>query len=54
MRLFKHMLQLEKDLNFKMLPDSAQNPNSLKVLDEQEEMDYFKQNAKYHKRPTLK
>ena len=54
MRLFKHMLQLEEQLKFKMLPDSARNPYNLKVLDEKEEVEYFAQNAKYHKRPTKK
>ena len=54
MRLFKHILQLEEELRLRMLPDSARNPYDLKVLDEKEELEYFRQNAKYHKRPTLK
>ena len=50
MRLFKLMLQLEEQFKFKLLPECARNPYTLKVMDREEELEYYTKNAKYHKR----
>ena len=41
MRLFKHMLQLEESFGYKMLPESARNPHTLKVFNQDEEVEYL-------------
>ena len=50
MRLFKHMLQLEEQFNFRVLPACARNPHNLKVFNQEEEIEYFNLNCKYIKR----
>ena len=50
MRFFKQVLQLEEQNNFKMLPACSRNPYNLKVFNQEEEIEYFKQNSKYIKR----
>ena len=50
MRFFKQILQLEEQFNFKMLPACSRNPHNLKVFNQEEEVEYFKQNSKYIKR----
>ena len=35
-----------------MLPECVRNPQEIQVMNQDEELEYYEQNAKYHKRQT--
>ena len=49
-RLVKDMLQLELELNFKILPDIAKNRKNLPAFSQKEKRDDIIANAKYNKK----